>query len=132
MAWAKTPPEIVAAFEKAAPKDPRVVRRQMFGYPALFLNGNMVAGTFQDKVIVRLAEADRERAMKTAGAKQFAPMPGRPMTGFFVLPAEVIAKPAALAKWIERARVHAATLPAKTKAPKKAVTSQRRSASPRP
>ncbi len=44
MAWTKSPPEIIAAFERAAPKDPRVVRRPMFGYPALFLNGNMLSG----------------------------------------------------------------------------------------
>ncbi|HEY8830348.1 MAG TPA: TfoX/Sxy family protein, partial [Candidatus Limnocylindria bacterium] len=63
MQWKKTPPELAATFDKAAPKDPKVVRKPMFGYPALFLNGNMFAGTFQDKVIARLAEDARARAL---------------------------------------------------------------------
>ena len=114
MTWVKTPPEIVAAFDKAAPKDPRVVRKPMFGYPALYLNGNMFAGTFQDKVVARLPEAGRARAMK-AGAKPFEPMPGRAMKEYVAFPPAVVGKPATLAKWIEEARAHAATLPAKAK-----------------
>src|SRR5439155_3377037 len=54
MAWKKSPPELIAAFEKAKPSGPSVTARPMFGYPALFLNGNMFAGTYQDKIIVRL------------------------------------------------------------------------------
>jgi len=118
MPWTKTPPELAAAFDKAAPKDPRVVRKPMFGYPALFLNGNMFAGTFQDKVVARLSEDERERAMNE-GATAFEPMAGRPMKGYVVVPAADVRKPRALAKWIERARVHATTLPEKTKAVKR-------------
>lgn len=112
MQWKKTPPELAAAFAKAAPKDPTVVRKPMFGYPALFLNGNMFAGTFQDKVVARLSEADRARAMKV-GATPFEPMPGRAMKEYVVIPRADVSKPAALAKWIEQARDHAATLPEK-------------------
>ena len=119
MQWKKTPPALAALFDKAAPKDPRVVRKPMFGYPALFLNGNMFAGTFQDKVVARLSEADREKA-KQNGVRQFEPMPGRPMKEYVVVPATDVAQPAALASWIERAHRHAETLPAKAKpAPKK-------------
>lgn len=113
MKWIKTPPEIVAAFDKAAPKDPRVVRKPMFGYPALYLNGNMFAGTFQDKVVVRLSEPGRARAAKTARAAPFEPMPGRPMKEYVALPPAVVAQPPALAKWIDEARAYAATLPPK-------------------
>jgi TfoX/Sxy family transcriptional regulator of competence genes len=118
MEWKKSPPGLVAAFERAAPKDPKVVRKSMFGYPALFLNGNMFAGTFQDKVIARLPEADREKALRS-GVAAFEPMPGRPMKEYVVVPAADVAKPAALAKWIEQARAYATTLPEKTKAVKK-------------
>ena len=114
MEWKKTPPALAATFDKAAPKDPRVVRKPMFGYPALFLNGNMFAGTFQDRVVARLPEADREKALKS-GVKQFEPMPGRPMKEYIVIPATDVGTPAALASWIERARRHAETLPAKSK-----------------
>ena len=118
MQWKKTPPELAATFDKAAPKDPKVVRKPMFGYPALFLNGNMFAGTFQDKVIARLSEASRAKALK-AGAKQFEPMPGRPMKEYILVPATDVAKPAALAKWIEQAHAYATTLPEKSKPVKK-------------
>ena len=119
MQWKKTPPQLVATFDKAAPKDPRVVRKPMFGYPALFLNGNMFAGTFQDKIVARLPEADREKAIKN-GVKLFEPMPGRPMKEYIVIPATDVGTPAALASWIERARRHAETLPAKSKPATKA------------
>ncbi len=85
MQWKKTPPELAATFDKAAPKDPAVVRKPMFGYPALYLNGNMFAGTFQDKIVARLSETERARAVK-AGAKPFEPMPGRPMKEYVVIP----------------------------------------------
>ena len=114
MEWKKTPPELAAKFDRAAPKDPKVVRKPMFGYPALFLNGNMFAGTFQDKIVARLSETDRERALE-AGMKQFAPMPGRPMKEYVVVPAADVAKPAALAKWVAQAHTYAKTLPAKEK-----------------
>ena len=114
MEWKKTPPELAAKFDRAAPKDPKVVRKPMFGYPALFLNGNMFAGTFQDKIVARLAEDARERALK-AGAKQFSPMPGRPMKEYVVLPVADVAKSAALAKWVAQAHTYAKTLPAKEK-----------------
>jgi TfoX/Sxy family transcriptional regulator of competence genes len=120
MQWKKTPPELAAKFAKAAPKDPNVVRKPMFGYPALFLNGNMFAGTFQDKIVARLDDAARVRAVK-AGAKPFEPMPGRPMKEYVVVPAADVAKPAALAKWIEEARAYAVRLPEKTKPAKKPV-----------
>ena len=56
MAWKKSPPELIAAFEKAKPADPSVTSRPMFGYPALFLKGNMFAGTYQDKIVVRFGD----------------------------------------------------------------------------
>ena len=119
MQWKKTPPQLVASFDRAAPKDPRVVRKPMFGYPALFLNGNMFAGTFQNKIVARLSEADRQKAI-TNGVKQFEPMPGRPMKEYIVVPATDVGTPAALRSWIARAHRHALTLPAKAEPVRKA------------
>jgi TfoX/Sxy family transcriptional regulator of competence genes len=115
MEWKKSPPALIAAFEKAAPKDPRAVRRPMFGYPALFVNGNMFAGTFQDKVVVRLADADRARLLEEKGAAPFEPMPGRAMKEYVVLPRGLVARPASLRSWIERGLAYALTLPPKRK-----------------
>ena len=115
MAWEKTPPEILAAFDAAAPDDPRVERRPMFGYRALFLGGNMFAGTFRDQVVVRLGDTDRA---KLKGAVPFAPMPGRPMRNYVVVPPATVKRVAELSKWIDRAHAHAKLLPAKARAVK--------------
>ena len=112
MQWKKTPPELVATFDTAAPDDPRVTRKPMFGYPALFVNGNMFASTFQDKVVVRLGEADRAE-LERRGAAQFEPMAGRPMREYVVVPPAIVAKPGELRGWVDRARSHAAGLPPK-------------------
>ncbi len=119
MEWKKTPPGLAAAFDKATPKDANIVRKSMFGYPALFLNGNMFAGTFQDQVVAKLNDADLEKARKS-GVKQFEPMPGRPMKAFVVIPSTDVSTPAALASWIERAHRNAETMPPKVKLAAKA------------
>lgn len=85
----------------------------MFGYPALFVSGNMFAGTFEEKVVARLPEAERERLLKAKRAAPFEPMPGRPMKEYVVVPASIVAKPKELAAWLERAFANAAALPPK-------------------
>ena len=39
MAWRKSPQHMIDLFDEAVPKDSRIERRKMFGYPAAFLNG---------------------------------------------------------------------------------------------
>ena len=123
-AWKKTSPELVAAFDKALPASPGVTRRPMFGYASAFVNGNMFAGTFQDAIVVRLAESDRVALLKVKGAAPFEPM-GRPMKEYVVVPASIVAAPKALGAWIERGHRYAVALPpkptAKHGATKKAV-----------
>ena len=85
----------------------------MFGFPALFVNGNMFAGTFQEKVVARLPDAERQRLVKAKKAIPFEPMPGRPMKEYVVVPASIVAKPKELARWLERALAYAAELPPK-------------------
>jgi len=111
-AWKKTPPEIIATFEKALPSSPSVTRRPMFGYASAFVNGNMFAGTFQDTIVVRLADADRIAFLQLKGAAPFEPM-GHPMKEYVVVPASIVAKPKELGAWIERGHRYALSLPAK-------------------
>jgi TfoX/Sxy family transcriptional regulator of competence genes len=111
-AWKKTPPELVAVFDKAVPTSPAITRRPMFGYPSAFVNGNMFAGTFQDTIVVRLAETDRAALLKVKGAAPFEPM-GHPMKEYVVVPASLVSKPKELGTWIERGHRYALTLPAK-------------------
>lgn len=111
-AWKKTSPEVVATFARALPASPSVTRRPMFGYASAFVNGNMFAGTFQDTIVVRLAETDRADLLKRKGAAPFEPM-GHPMKEYVVVPASIVAKPGELSVWIERGHTYALTLPAK-------------------
>ena len=112
-AWKKTSPEVVAAFDKAVPVSSSVTRRPMFGYASAFVNGNMFAGTFQDTIVVRLAETDRAALLKVKGAAPFEPM-GHPMKEYVVVPASMATKPKDLNAWIGRGHRYALTLPAKT------------------
>ena len=109
MAWKKSPPELIAAFEKAKPADPSITSRPMFGYPALFLKGNMFAGTYQDKIVVRFGD-DRTIAGANT-AKAFEPMPGRAMKEYVVVPDAVIKSPAKLRAWIDHAQVRRSRTP---------------------
>ena len=87
----------------------------MFGYPSVFLNGNMLACIFQDRIMVRLSERDRAEA-RAAGGKAFEPMPGRAMKEYVELPPAAVEDPSALRRWIERSRDYVAALPKKAKA----------------
>lgn len=111
-AWKKSSAELVAAFDKALPTSPTVTRRPMFGYASAFVNGNMFAGTFQEAIVVRLADTDRAALLKMKGAAPFEPM-GRPMKEYVVVPPAIATKPKELAAWIERGHRYGLTLPAK-------------------
>ena len=115
--WKKSPPELIAAFDTAIAGKAGVERRQMFGYPSAFLKGNLLAGLFQDQMMVRLSEADRAKAALEAAARPFAPG-GRPMREYVVLPPEIVADKRKLDAWLKRAIAFVSTLPAKK--PKKA------------
>ena len=118
MKWTKSPPELLERFAAARPDDPRVVQRPMFGYPDLFLNGNMLAGTFQGPAYVRLGDADR-RAAIDAGASPFEPMPGRTSKQYVVLPTSAVDDLHELTHWLAKARDHAAMLAPKVKPAKR-------------
>jgi TfoX/Sxy family transcriptional regulator of competence genes len=108
-----SPPELVARFEAVAGRYPGARRRKMFGYPALFVGGNMATGLFADRWVVRMAAADTDALLALDDAAPFAPMPGRAMTGWTLLPRAVVDDDEALDRWLERALAFAASLPAK-------------------
>jgi TfoX/Sxy family transcriptional regulator of competence genes len=116
MKWKKAPPELIARFEGAIPEGAEP--RQMFGYPACFVNGNMMSGLHQDNWVVRLGEADRKELLAAGGAV-FEPMPGRPMREYIMLPPKVLADPKAITRWMARALAHVQAMPPKAKKPAK-------------
>ena len=109
----KSPPELVAHFEAFVGRFPEAERRKMFGYPSLFVGGNLVTGLHQTAWMVRLPEAGLTELLSLPGARPFEPMPGRAMKGYAVLPAQVVADDAELERWVRRALDFGATLPPK-------------------
>src|SRR5262249_12551338 len=104
------------AFARAVDGVSGVEHRTMFGYPSVFLNGNMLACVFQDRIMVRLSEADRAEAFSAVGGKPFEPPPGRAMKEYVELPARVADDPAQLNSWLQRGRAYVQKLPKKSKA----------------
>lgn len=111
-AFTKPTEKTVRAFMTATDGVSGVERRTMFGYPSIFLNGNMLSCIFQDRIMVRLSPADRELAEKS-GARPFEPSPGRAMREYVELPAKVIGSASDLRSWLERGRQFVATMPVK-------------------
>jgi TfoX/Sxy family transcriptional regulator of competence genes len=111
--WKKSPAELVERFATALPHHPAIVRKPMFGYPAAFANGNMVCGLFRDSVVVRLGKEGAASAVAKGRAQQFAPVPGRSMTGYVLVPAAEAQDARALAAWLQEALDFTLTLPKK-------------------
>lgn len=102
--WKKVSPELAAAFDAALPATPAVQRRQMFGCPCAFVNGNMFAGLHEDRMIVRVPSE--------ATLRPFVVM-GRTMREYAALEDTLAMGAAECLQWVARAFEHAAALPAK-------------------
>ena len=110
--FSKSPPELVERFSTVMAGYPDAQRKQMFGYPAAFVGGNMATGLFGDSWVVRLPDGEIEGA-KAAGAGSFEPMPGKPMKAFVTVPRSDVDDDAAIRGWVERGLALAASMPAK-------------------
>jgi hypothetical protein len=110
--FTRSSPEIVERFATVMGRYPDVERRQMFGYPAAFVGGNMATGLFAEHWVVRLPDADLAMAIAD-GAAPFEVMPGRPMKGFVVIPPAVVADDDAIGTWLEKGIAHAGAMPRK-------------------
>ena len=126
--WKKSPPDLIERFAAALPAHPDLVRKPMFGYPAAFANGNMICGLFRDSVVVRLGKEGAARAVTAGRAQQFAPMPGRNMTGYVLVPRADADDARTLAAWVQQALDFTLTLPKK---PAKSPAGKRSGAKPR-
>ena len=118
MQMPKSPPALIARFDTVAGDFPGATRRLTFGYPCLYVGGNMVTGLFGDAWHVRVGKDDTAALLAMPGARPFEPMPGRPMTGFTLLPASIVDDDAAVHDWVGRAIAHVSTMPVKTPKPK--------------
>jgi TfoX/Sxy family transcriptional regulator of competence genes len=102
-------------FRTVLPPDPLVQSRPMFGNLAAFVNGNMFAGLFGDRLFVRLPPDARAELLACDGAGPFEPMPGRPMTEYVMLPEAWRGEPPTARSWMLRSFQWASELPPKEK-----------------
>src|SRR5262245_13204653 len=110
--WQPPPPEAAAAFV-AATRDVRgLEHRKMFGYDAVFAKGKMVGGLHEVGMVLRLADADRERITAQHDAKPFVVM-GRTMREYVVVPPALLADPPALTEWVRRSLAHTSSVAVK-------------------
>ena len=118
--WRKAPEQVVKLFDelvKVLPPD--VERRKMFGYPCIFVNGQLCAGVHQENIMLRLSAAERAAFLALPGAGQFEPTPGRPMREYVVFSKNMMDSPDEMIAWLEKAVAYARTLPPKEERKKK-------------
>ena len=115
-AWRKAPPELVTLFQElVAVLPPDAEPRKMFGYPCLFVNGQLCAGVHQENIMLRLSEAERTEFLAIEGTARFEPMPGRPMREYVVVSQHMLQSPDDLVAWLEKSYAYAKSLPPKEK-----------------
>jgi len=102
-----------AFFLSVLPKDPGIHVRPMFGNDAAFVNGNMFAGLFGKQLFVRLSAEDQAELLAEKGASRFAPMEGRPMSSYIVVPAAWRTSPKKVGAWVARSLAWSSGLPPK-------------------
>ena len=102
MSMPRSTKEVSEAFRALVPIAEAVTLKPMFGNLAAFVNGNMFAGVFGNDLFVRISDGDRA-ALIAEGGRDFEPMPGRPMTGYVVLPAGWRGEPQASERWVAKA-----------------------------
>ncbi len=115
MEWKKAPEELVE-FITNKMKGVKCDYRKMFGYPAYFVNGNMFAGIFGDKLFLRLSVADITEITKSyKDVTTFEPMRGRPVKGYVFIPKAVYSDDAVFDKWLKKSIKYVTALPPKQK-----------------
>lgn len=117
--WKKSPPALIARYDAFVPEAPGVERRQMFGYPAAFVNGNLFFSLHESNMILKLGPEDHPQFLADQKAKVFDPMGGRPMREYAVVPKAVRDDDALLAEWVGRSLAYVGSLPKKEKKPRR-------------
>jgi len=110
-----SPAELIERFARLAPALPGVEQRKMFGYPALFLNGNMLAGLYGRGVVLRLPHLERQALITAGQAVPFVAMGGRVMREWVVVDQPQRIAESMLGELLEAARRHTAVTPPKAK-----------------
>lgn len=107
--WKHVPQQLAEHFLAALPEQADVERRQMFGCPCAFVNGNMFAGLHEDRLVRLPDEAARRPAV----------ILGRTMKQYALFADASSLAPKEMAQWVQRGYDVTRALPPKVKAPAK-------------
>ncbi|MFW9933332.1 MAG: TfoX/Sxy family protein [Candidatus Thorarchaeota archaeon] len=89
MGWNKPSEELLIMLEELVDHIP-FERRKMFGQYALFYDGQMFAGVFQDDIFIRLpAEKQKDLMRYNDEVEQFQPLKGRAMREYVTIPESI-------------------------------------------
>src|SRR6185295_16018231 len=69
MQMPKSPPALIERFDTVAADFPEATRRLTFGYPCLYVGGNMATGLFGDAWHVRVSKDDTDELIRLPGAR---------------------------------------------------------------
>jgi len=105
----KVSPEFLASFEELVEVVPEAQRKLVFGCPTCLVGGHMFFGVHATGLFVRLAAEAAAAELCGIGGRPFEPMAGRPMGGFYTLPAGL----SGTEQWVRRSYEYACTLPTK-------------------
>jgi TfoX/Sxy family transcriptional regulator of competence genes len=107
--WPKPSIELGEVLTKHVTRFP-AQRRTMFGATCYFVNGNMFAGVFSDKLFARFSAEDRALLSEKGMGDVFEPVPGRVMKEYSTLSWMVMDDPEAIDHWLERSFEYVSSL----------------------
>ena len=112
--WPKPSSELIDILDKHMSRFTSE-KRNMFGCPCYFINGNMFAGIFSDGLFARFSPRDRDHLDKLGLGADFEPVEGRKMREYRTLTKRVLETPGELDRWLMRAYSYASRLEPKRK-----------------
>lgn len=118
MKWIEAPEELKEMLDKKM-DEYDCEKRKMFGYPAYFVNNNMIGGAFEDGVVLRLGVEEKTRVMKKHSSIKPFQSRGREMKEYVSLPMEAYSDEVLLDELVKKAYDFTASLPPKKKKEKK-------------
>jgi TfoX/Sxy family transcriptional regulator of competence genes len=92
--------------------EPGFEKKKMFGGIGYLFKGNMGFGIYRDSLVLRLGEENAERLLNEKNTRPFD-ITGRAMKGWLMVDEAGWRDNDKLAMWLDLARVHALSLPAK-------------------
>ena len=103
---------LAARMRDALDRKKGVEEKKMFGCVCFLLDGNVLAGVWNDRLIVRLGPGEGEAALREPHVRAFD-ITGRPMRNWVAVEPEGVEGDDQLTGWVERAATFVRTLPKK-------------------